>query len=67
MTIICYVYSSGDTLLTCAARLGHLELLQYLMERTDLDVNIPDKNGFSIVDHAIVNSHLEMLKVLLEL
>ena len=53
----------GDTLLTCAARLGHLELLRYLINSTGLDVTVPDNHGLSIVDYAIMNSDKKMFSV----
>ena len=43
--------------------MGHLELLQYLITDVHLDVNIPDNQGFSVVDHAIVNSDRDMFTV----
>ncbi|VDI62981.1 Hypothetical predicted protein [Mytilus galloprovincialis] len=56
----------GDTFLHSAIRGGHLNILQWLLERTKIDPNSLNKDGVTLLHSAVRWGHLKILQWLLE-
>jgi ankyrin repeat protein len=57
---------SGRTALCEAAYLGHVEAAKLILEREDIDINLPDNDGQTALFWACNNNCLEMVNLLLE-
>ena len=56
----------GRTAFFCASRNGHKEIVQMLLETTDIDINQQDKLGLSVLMLASLNGHKEIVRIFLE-
>ncbi|VDI17156.1 Hypothetical predicted protein [Mytilus galloprovincialis] len=64
--MFCYFVWDGDTLLHSATRFGHLNILQWLLERTKIDPNNVNKDGDTVLHITVRGGKLEMVKLLLK-
>jgi len=54
----------GYTALIKASWQGHIEIVQLLLEKEDIDVNIQDNYGMTALMYASKNGHIEVVKLL---
>lgn len=57
--------TQGQPPITIAVVLNHVSTVKSLIA-AGADVNIPDKNGFAPLGHALKNTNLELMKILLD-
>lgn len=56
----------GNTLVHLAAHLGHIKVLQMLVEECDCDIHVFNKSGFTPFHLAVMSGRLECIKLLLQ-
>ena len=59
--------SEGETLLTHAACLGHLDIIKLLVEKHSVDINETGFEGKTALQHGIFNGDMPLVKLLVQL
>ena len=58
-------YGGGETLLHCAAYGGHLNVVEFLLER-GADPNVQGDDGWTPLHYAVSRYHVDVARVLLD-
>ena len=66
-TLLCYVCRKWSILRRRSKYQEKIDIIKYLLTVVDIDINQPDNNGTSPLQHACKNGDLELINMLSEI